>query len=225
MKSFWQNLRPHEQRLVVIVGLVVFVLLNVLFVTPYFADWTKVHVDIARNRSMLSRFNTEIARRPLYEKRQTELEATGSDMLTSETEFQRIITGQAAATRVQISSLVPSRSSSSKTNQFFQEGAFSVQFTAGGKELVDFLVGIAAQNSMIRVRNMNVHPADPNQTRLGGNILFVGNYQRPSTNRPSPSVTAANTGKTATPAAKNKPASTKPPAKAPATGSPHPKNT
>jgi type II secretory pathway component PulM len=193
MKSFWQNLRPQERRLVVIVGMVIFILLNMWFVWPYFGDWGKVQADLQKNRSTLDRFQREIARRPQYEKRQAELETTGSEMLSSETEFQRIISGQASATGVQLGSITATRSSNVKTNQFFQEGAFSVQFTAGGKELIDFLVGIAAQNAMIRVRNMNIRTADASQTKLGGNILFVGNYQRPSTNANA----AASSGSTA----------------------------
>jgi hypothetical protein len=39
-------------------------------------------------------------------------------------------------------------------------------------------VGMAAQNAMIRVREMNVRP-DATQTKLAGSITFVGNYARP----------------------------------------------
>jgi hypothetical protein len=71
-----------------------------------------------------------------------------------------------------------------KTNQFFQEQSIVVQFSSGGKEIVDFLVGIASQNAMIRVREMNIRP-DSTQTKLAGSITFVGNYARPQTNAPS----------------------------------------
>ena len=42
------NLRPQERRLVVIVGLIIFVLLNMWFVWPYFDDWGRVRGEIAR---------------------------------------------------------------------------------------------------------------------------------------------------------------------------------
>ena len=62
---------------------------------------------------------------------------------------------------------------------------------SGGKEIIDFLVGVAAQNAMIRVQNLDLRPTQ-NQTRLGGTITFVGNLQQAvSTNAPSRNVAAA----------------------------------
>jgi hypothetical protein len=156
------------------------------FVWPFFGEWGKVQNDIFKDRKTLERYNTEIARRGQYERKQRELEQTGSEMLNSETEFQRIVSSQAAAAGVYVSDLRTGVGSSigTKTNQFFQEQSISIQFSSGGKEIVDFLVGIAAQNAMIRVREMNLRP-DASQTKLGGNIVFVGNYARPQTNAPA----------------------------------------
>ena len=51
-------------------------------------------------------------------------------------------------------------------------------------------LGIAAQNAMIRVRDMSVRP-EQNQTKLGGTLVFVGNFQqRPATNPPPRKVAA-----------------------------------
>jgi Tfp pilus assembly protein PilO len=192
MKSFFDklNLRPQERRLVVIVVLVIFVLLNMWFVWPYFDDWGRVQGEIQQSRATLSRYQDEIAKRPKYEGRQRELETTGSEMLATETDLQRIIESQAAGSGVQLGGRTPVRGQGVKTNQFFQEGGLSINFTSGHKEVVDFLVGIAAQNAMIRVRDMNLRP-DATQTRLGGSMTFIGNFQqRPSTNAPR-SVAAA----------------------------------
>src|SRR4051794_16776939 len=94
------NLRPQERRLVVIVGMVVFVLLNMWFVWPYFGDWGKTQADLQRNRATLARYQSEIGRRAQYERKVSELESTGSEMLASENQFQSIISAQAAATSV-----------------------------------------------------------------------------------------------------------------------------
>jgi type II secretory pathway component PulM len=187
MTSFFDklNLRPHERRLVVVVGLIIFVLLNWWFVWPYFNDWGQTQSEIQRNRAMLERYQREIGNRQKYEARQKELETTGSEMLPSEIDLQRVIQSQAAASGVQLGGMNSLKGQGVKTNQFFQEGGVSIQFTAGGKELVDFLVGIAAQNAMIRVRDMNMGHRE-NQTKLGGSMVFVGNFQqRPATNAPS----------------------------------------
>ena len=185
------NLRPQERRLVVIVGLVIFVLLNMWFVWPYFDDWGTTKADTERHRATLERYNREIANKSRYEARLRELEMTGSEMLPGELELQRIVESQAAAAGVQLGRRTPVKTASGRTNQFFQEGGLSVEFSAGGKEIVDFLVGMAAQNSMIRVREMNISPRD-NNTRLGGTLVFVGNFQpRTATNAPSRNVAAA----------------------------------
>ena len=91
------NLRPQERRLVVIVGMVIFVLLNMWFVWPYFDDWGTTKGEIERNRTTLQRYNTEIANKTKYEGRLRELETTGSEMLGNELELQRIVENQAAA--------------------------------------------------------------------------------------------------------------------------------
>jgi Tfp pilus assembly protein PilO len=184
------NLRPQERRLVVIVGLLIFVLLNMWFVWPYFGEWSVVSSKMQRNRDNLAKYQAEIARRPAYEQKRIELESTGSQLLANDLELQRTVQSQAAATGLQITSTDPrQRVSGGRTNQFFQEQSLSIQFTSGGKELVDFLVGVAAGNAMIRVREMSVRP-DPSQTRLVGNIVFIGNYQgRSATNAPSGGVT------------------------------------
>lgn len=172
------NLRPQERRLVVIVGMVIFVVLNIWFVWPYFDEWSQVETKISRNRTTLERYQTEIAKRDTYQARLRELETEGSQMLTNELELQRVVQSQAAAAGLQISQYdTRARVSTTRTNQFFQEQVLSVQFSSGGKELVDFLVGIASGDSMIRVREMSLKP-DQGNYRLVGNLVLVGNYQR-----------------------------------------------
>lgn len=193
MTSFFDklNLRPHERRLVVVVLLVVFMLMNWWFVWPFFNDWGQVKAGMQQNRVTLNRYQHEIAQRPKYEAKQRELETTGSEMLTSETDLQRIVQSQAAASGVQLGGMNFLKGQGVRTNQFFQEGGVSVQFSAGGKELVEFLVGIAAQNAMVRVKDMNLRP-DPPHHRLVGSMNLVGNFQqRPSTNAAGRRVAAA----------------------------------
>lgn len=184
------NLRPQERRLVVIVGTVIFVLLNMWFVWPFFDDWGQTKAEIERSRTTLARYRREIDQKPKYEARVRELETTGSEMLSNENELQRIVLMQAAAAGVQTAGSSVTRNSFGNTNQFFQEASISIPFHAGGKELVDFLVGIAAQNAMIRVREMSLRP-EQNQTRLGGTLVFVGNFQQRAATNAQPRKVAA----------------------------------
>jgi Tfp pilus assembly protein PilO len=206
------NLRPQERRLVVIVALVVFILLNMWFVFPFFGEWGKVQNDIAKDTATLERYNKEIARKAQYDRKQRDLEQTGSEMLNSENDFSRIVTAQAANAGLTLTDqrALPSSGIGTKTNQFFQEQSISVQFNSGEKEIVDFLVGIAAQNAMIRVRQMTVRPEPPqNPTKLVGSIVFAGNYARPQTN-----ATARAARNAAAPAAQPSKKVTNPPVKA-----------
>jgi len=190
------NLRPQERRLVVIVGMVIFVLLNMWFVWPFFSDWGRVRNEIEKNRATLERYKREIAQRPKHEARQRELETTGSQMLQSENDLQRVVQAQAAASGIQIIR-GPAPISLGKTNQFYKEIGVSLDFTSGGKEVVDFLVGVAAQNAMIRVREMQLSPEPPHHQRLRGRLVLVGNFQQQSpTNAPSRNVAAAAPPKT-----------------------------
>jgi Tfp pilus assembly protein PilO len=178
------NLRPHERRLLVVVLLLFFALLNWWFVWPFFGEWSKTSLQINRDRDTLKRYQAEIGRQSEYQQKLEVLQKTGSQMLTDELQFQRIVQNTAAASSLQNVNIDPRmRTASVNTNQFFQEQTLAVQFTSGGKELVDFLVNLAAENAMIRVREMNLKP-DPSQTRLVANLVLVGNYQRkPSTEK------------------------------------------
>ena len=176
------NLRPQELRLVVIVMLVLFILVNWLFVRPLFSEWGKTATEIDKDRATLARYQAEIAKKAQYEDRLETLQTTGSQMLTDDLQFQRLVQTTASASGLQNVNIDPRmRSSSMNTNQFFQEQTLTLQFTSGGKELVDFLVNLASENAMIRVREMNLKP-DPSQTRLVANLVLVGNYQK----KPSP---------------------------------------
>src|SRR6185295_18108981 len=64
-----------------------------------------------------------------------------------------------------------------RTNQFFEDQGLTIDFTSGGKELVDFLVGMASGNSMVHVHDMSLRSV-AGGTRLGGTILFAASYQK-----------------------------------------------
>lgn len=180
MKSIFDklNLRPQERRLLVGVLMLLFALVNWWFVWPFFGDWGKTSAQMERDRETLRKYRAEIAREGEYQQKLETLQKTGSQMLTDDLEFQRIVQNTAVASGLQNVNIDPRmRSGSGSTNQFFQEQTLSLQFTSGGKELVDFLVNLASENAMIRVREMNLK-TDHSQTRLVANLVLVGNYQR-----------------------------------------------
>lgn len=172
------NLRPQERRLVVVVGVVIFAVLNIWFVWPYFDDWGQVGKRMTKSRETLRKYQQEIARRPVYEENLAQLKLSGSRMLTSEVEMQNIINSIASSSGIQILNYDPRfKPAFAKTNQFFEEQTATLRFNSDGEELVNFLVGVAAQDAMIRVREMTVR-SDPAKTRLTGSLVLVGNYQK-----------------------------------------------
>jgi hypothetical protein len=186
MKSFFDklNLRPQERRLVVIVGMVFFVVLNIWFVWPYFGQWSQVEDKMVKSRTTLKRYQDEIAKRSKYEATERQLSNIG-ELLVGELDMENTVRRQATVTPG--FQIIDARTRSgggmgSNTNRFFQEQILTIQFNSGGKELIDFLVGIASQNLLMRVRELTVKPADPAPTRLTGSIVFVGNQQRRATN-------------------------------------------
>ncbi len=172
------NLRPQERRLIVGVAMIIFVVLNLLFVRPHFGEWAATENKIAQTKKALANFQKEAARIPEYQKRLAQLQTSGSDVLSEELELQRAVQTQVVSHGLMVNRYDPrARASESHTNQFFGEQALAINFTSGGKELVDFLVDIAAGNSIIRVRDMSVRP-DPSQTKLVGDITVVASYQK-----------------------------------------------
>ena len=207
MKSVFDklNLRPGERRLVVIVGIVIFIVLNVWFIFPNFGQLGIKQQRIKDTETKLQRFKMEINRRPTYERELRSLENQGVFVGQEDQALQlsREVTSQAQLTGVTVLRSDPSpRTSSGRTNAFFDESALVITITTGEKELVDFLYNLGSRNSLIRVRTMTLGP-EPNRMRLQGSLTVVESFQRKAPAKPVA---------TTAPAAKP---STKPPAKAP----------
>jgi Tfp pilus assembly protein PilO len=209
------NLRPQERRILVVVGLIIFVVLNFLLVTPLFGQLGQSEFALDRSKRTLAKYEAEIAKTPNLERIEARLKQEGGSVLSEELQLQRIVNNQAIAAGVQVSRSDPVlRPQIGRTNQFFEDQGLRIDFTSGGKELVDFLVGMASGNSMVHVHDMSLRPV-AGGTRLGGNIVFVASYQKK--NAPPTSAVASGaaprpatkTTNTVAPAAKvNLPAST-----------------
>src|SRR3954466_4619836 len=99
MKSLFDrlNLRPQERRLVVIVGMAIFVVLNIWFVWPYFGKWSEVSNKMSRSQTTLKRYKDEIAKKSTYEAKEKELANIG-ELLVSELDLEKIARKQMSLT-------------------------------------------------------------------------------------------------------------------------------
>jgi Tfp pilus assembly protein PilO len=193
------NLRPQERRLVVIIGVVVFIVLNIWFVRPRFGDWGIVQNNLATARQSLGHYQEKILQGPEIEKNLHALEREGgtSAPIDNDIQLQRTIMAQANETKVTVNNYSPVavRPSGTVTNEFFEEQSIKITVDTGEKELVEFLYNVGADSSMIRVRELDLKPADANRYRLRGSLTLAANYQK------KPAVSAASPANTAKPAA------------------------
>ena len=200
MKQYFARLSSMERRFVVGVFVVVFVLLNAMFVWPRFSDWGRMQDRLAKARRTAKVFETEIAEKPKYEKQVKTMESEGLAVPPEDQsiDFLRTIQSQAAQSGVTI--LNTSARQAARTNQFFLEQAQTINVQSGEQQLVDFLYNLGSGNSLIRVRALSLRPDPPHQ-QLAANITLVASYQKKPAPRPvaSPAPAAA---KPATPAAK-----------------------
>jgi len=202
MTSFFDklNLAPAERRLVVIVAIVIFVVLNFWLVIPQFGDWAKNDQRAKDARVKLQSYKTEIAKESAYKKELNELESQGGSVATEEAALRlsQEVNSQAALSGVTITAITPlqQQGTGGKTNAFFQETAVTVNINTSEKELIEFLYRLADKEMLIRARSMQLSP-DPSRMRLQGPIRLVKSFQR------KPPVKAATpaAAKTAMPAA------------------------
>lgn len=221
------NLRPHERRLVIVVLIVVFIILNALFVWPEFKKWGQIKARRTIADGLIAQYDREIANTKKYQLQMKDLETQGAAVASEEqaVKLSTTVQNQAALSGVQVNRYDPVRQTSmsigGKTNQFFEEQSGIINFVAEEKALVDFLHTLGTGGSLIRVRTMTLNP-DPPRHKLQGNITLVASYAKkaparsaapaPATGAKPPASTSA--AKPASPFAKtNAPAKTNTPAK------------
>ena len=183
MKSMFDklNLRPGERRLVVGVGILIFVVLNLTFVWPNFGAYAGTQKTIRETENKLRRFKMEVNRKAGYERELRTLEDKGVFVgeEVQELELQREVRSQAQIAGVDVRGYNPSaRGTSARTNAFFDETSLVINFVSGEKELVDFLYRLGSGNSLIRVRDMNLGTELPARQKLQGSLTLVESFQK-----------------------------------------------
>jgi Tfp pilus assembly protein PilO len=195
------NLRPFEKRLVVGVAAVLFVVLNAWFVFPHFSDLADAQKERAEALDKLGRWQVEINQEPGYRKQIRELESEGQAVPAEDqqNQFSRAIQMQQAQSGVNITS---TSKQVVRTNQFFLELTEQVSVESGEAQLVDFLYNLGSGSSLIRVRDLALHPNPPRQA-LSGNVKLVASYQKNPPKKAAPAASPATaTAKRATLTAK-----------------------
>lgn len=223
MKSIFDklNLRPGERRLVVGVGIVIFIVLNVWFIFPNFGQAGILEQKITDAGKNLKKFQDEVKSKSKYEAELKKLETMGQYVGTdaSALELQKEVDAQATLANVNIFRRAPVAGGSSRTNAFFDEAGLVITVSTTEKELIDFLYNLgSSKTSLIRVRDMTLGPELPARQKLQGNITLVESFQKKPTKvaAAAPAATKPTTPAATTPTPKappvktNTPAATKP---------------
>jgi len=185
MMALFDNLKPFEKRLVVIIGAVVFIAVNLFVVAPHFSDWSRtknalksaqdkytLYLKLINNDTNHGGFKDQI---DLLQKKGGTLAVEQS----SENALQRTIMNQASAAGVQYNTIIPVPTVAAQTNEFFEEESLRMSIDrTGEKELVGFLYDLGGDSSMIRVREMDLKPFDANRYSLHGTVTFSANFQK-----------------------------------------------
>ena len=189
MKKYFSQLRPLERRLVVGVAVVLFVVLNLVFVQPHFSDWSDLSRRFDDAERRLALYQTTVAQQPALVKQVKGFESEGEFVAPEDQSINlmRTIQSQAAASGFGIQNF--SRSMM-HTNQFFVEQAQNINVSAPEAQLVDFLYKLGSGSSMIRVRDLTLQP-DPPRQRLNADIKLVASYQKNAANTNAAKISTA----------------------------------
>ena len=209
MKEFFNKLTPAERRLVVAVGIGVFVVINIWFIIPMFGEYGRLEKKRQDTQTLAEKYEAENKKRALYDREILALSKQGSEIATEEAALRlaQEVNSQAALSGVTANSITPvSARSSGKTNAFFEEASVGVNFISGEKELIDFLYRLADKDLLIRAKQMQLQPDVPGRMRLQGTLNLVKSYQRKSPPKAAPAAPVKST---------NAPPKTPTPAKAP----------
>ncbi len=225
MKTYLDNLRPFEKRVVVGVAALVFAVVNFWFVFPHFSDWSVAQRWMREAQQKLATYEAEAGKLTTYSNEVNALKIGGQDVPQEEQShnFSTLIQSQAAQSGVQLQNVSRPHTS---TNGDFVELSQQISVLSGEKQLVDFLYHLGSAGSQIRARDLGLRPDGP-RMMLSATIKLVASFQRKAPTRapataPKPAAPSfkpsSPTDKPAAPGAKasvptNKPA---PPAKGPA---------
>ncbi len=183
------NLRPFEKRLVVGVAVVLFIVLNLWFVVPRFADLSQAQRRRADALEKIRRWQIEINQMPTYQRQVNQMASEGQDVPAEDqqNQFSRAILMQQAQSGVNVSS---TSKPTIRTNQFFLELTQQISVQSGEAQLVDFLYKLGSGNSLIRVRDLALKPDGPRQ-QLSANVKLVASYQKNPPKKPAPAARPA----------------------------------
>jgi hypothetical protein len=180
------NLRPQEKRIIAVIAVVFFVVLNLILVFPHFKDYSNIQGQLKKTESDIQadRRIIEFDNAPGGLKQHlSELQSgKGGSISSKEIQLQQTITDRARARGVFIQTIsgvsttpvVPG----SLSDKFFESQSIRIDVLAAEDNLVKFLWDVGNDPAMIRVRELQLHPTDNNRYKLNAIITLTADYQK-----------------------------------------------
>ena len=197
MKKYFAQLRPLERRLAIGVLVVLFLVLNYVFIWPHFSDWGNLKGRGEDARRKLKLYQTTIAQRPAYEAQEKSLGEAGEVVAIEDQAVNMLRAIQQQSAQSGVSIINPGRPIMRTNDAFFVEQIQNINVLGDDKQLVDFLYKLGNDASAIRVRDLELQP-DAAKQKLSANIRLVASYQK-----------SASAGAKGAPAGNLKPATAK----------------
>jgi type II secretory pathway component PulM len=176
MKKYFAQLRPLERRLAVGVAVILFLVLNWVFVWPHFSDWGNLQRRGDDARRKLKLYQATISQSANYEALVKSFESQGETVAPADQaiDMMRSIQSQSIQSGVGI---VNTSRQMTHTNEFFTEQTQNITVIATDSQLVDFLYKLGNGASMVRVIDLELQP-DGARQHLNANIRLVASYQK-----------------------------------------------
>lgn len=200
MKEFFARLNPTERRFVVGVGVLFFIIVNMVYIWPHFGDWGQTKTRMATASDKLVQFERGTNLIPGLQMQIQKYQNQGQVVPPADQalRFVRLVQNQAAQSGVIIVSMGNQRQTGN-TNAFFMEQNETLTLQSGEKELVNFLYTLGAGDSLIRAKSMSVHP-DQSHTQLSTSVTLIASYEKKSAGAPPATTAPARPAPHATPA-------------------------
>ncbi len=181
------NLRPQEKRIIVIIAVVVFVVLNFVLVVPRFKEYGKIQKDLATTRQTIKNDNAFIEKdtnaggiRDQVNKLQQQPDGAVSP---KEIQLEQTVDAVARACGVFIVSrrnvALQSIGPASQSDKFFERQSINITAQATEDALVKFLYDVGNDPAMIRVWELQLNPYEPAQRfKLSASLTLIADYQK-----------------------------------------------
>lgn len=180
------NLNAFERRLIGVVFLVVFFVVNLMLVGPKFREWGEVRAQREGAQQKLRIYQTVLNKRDGLEKQLEKLDKSGMKVLPKErtSKLFELIQQKLRESNLPVTALQRNRQPGNlyqPKEKFFEQETYSLNVNANYEHLRDFLVAIGSdEDLMIHVGRLHLQSAGH---QLNCKITLVANYQpQPSGN-------------------------------------------